>query len=376
MINDYLMISMKDKISIILPIFNVGPHLKGGIDSLINQSIGNENLEIIMVDDCSTDGSGEIIDEYAEKYDCCVAIHHEENSGAAYTPRNTGIEACTGDYIMFLDPDDRYTPDCCEKLYNAVKEYDADMAFARFRRIFEYGGKVQKSYSPYKDNLEKAYPDETFETENFLDVPDELWDNVIEKFVYGKPVDGTYSKDVPLDVLHIEEIEEEPDFLKMHPAVWSKIYKRELIMDNHILFQPFISGDDMAFNLETMLKADGLVFLNSFMCYDYYIRDLPSDKSITNNVNVRLLDDLMESYIYCSKKTSTYSKDIQNISVNPHLLHWFNTWRSSPFTKEENKLLLSKVNKLKKVHNTDLKTRYRMLAISTAINTAILRAKE
>ena len=46
---------MKDKISIILPIFNVGPHLRGGIDSLINQTIGNENLEIIMVDDCSTD---------------------------------------------------------------------------------------------------------------------------------------------------------------------------------------------------------------------------------------------------------------------------------------------------------------------------------
>ena len=54
---------MKDKISIILPIFNVGPHLRGGIDSLINQTIGNENLEIIMVDDCSTDESGKIIDE-------------------------------------------------------------------------------------------------------------------------------------------------------------------------------------------------------------------------------------------------------------------------------------------------------------------------
>ena len=56
---------MDDKISIILPIFNVGDHLRGGIDSLINQTIGNENLEIIMVNDCSTDGSDKIIDEYA-----------------------------------------------------------------------------------------------------------------------------------------------------------------------------------------------------------------------------------------------------------------------------------------------------------------------
>ena len=98
---------MEDKISIILPIFNVGSHLRGGIDSLINQSIGNENLEIIMVDDCSSDGSSEIIDEYNEKYDCCKAIHLEENTGAANGPRNIGIENSTGDYIMFLDSDDR-----------------------------------------------------------------------------------------------------------------------------------------------------------------------------------------------------------------------------------------------------------------------------
>ena len=155
---------MNDKISIILPIFNVGDHLRGGIDSLVNQTIGNENLEIIMVNDCSTDGSGEIIDEYDEKYECCRAIHHEKNSGAAYTPRNTGIDACTGDYIMFLDPDDRYTPDAVETLYQAVTANDAQMAFGRFRRIFEYGGKVQKSYSPYKDNIDQAYPDEVFET--------------------------------------------------------------------------------------------------------------------------------------------------------------------------------------------------------------------
>ena len=68
---------MEDKISIILPIFNVGDHLRGGIDSLINQTIGNENLEIIMVNDCSTDGSDKIIDEYAEKYSNLKVVHKE-----------------------------------------------------------------------------------------------------------------------------------------------------------------------------------------------------------------------------------------------------------------------------------------------------------
>lgn len=370
------MIKMNDKISIILPIFNVGDHLKGGIDSLINQTIGNENLEIIMVNDCSTDGSDKIIDEYDEKYDCCVAIHHEQNSGAAYTPRNTGIEACTGDYIMFLDPDDRYTLDAVETLYNAVKSNDAQMAFGRFRRIFEYGGKVQKSYSPYMDSIDEAYPDEVFETENFIKVPDFLWDNFVERFLYGKTLEVTYPRDRPLDVIKVDNIEQEPDMLKMHPSVWTKIYRRDLIMDNNLRFQPYVSGDDMAFALETFLKAKGIVFLNNFMCYDYYIRDLPSDKSITNTVNVRLLDELMESYIYCRKCTEGFSKNVQNVSVNPHLLHWTYTWKNSPFTKEENRLLLSKVNKLKQIHHTDLKTRWLLSSITTAIETSIYTSRE
>lgn len=367
---------MNDKISIILPIFNVGDHLKGGIDSLINQSIGNENLEIIMVNDCSTDESDKIIDEYDANYNCCHAIHHEKNSGAAYTPRNTGIEACTGDYIMFLDPDDRYTPDAIETLYQSVKVNDAQIAFGRFRRIFEYGGKVQKSYSPYKDEIEKHYPNEVFETENFINVPDFLWDNFVERFLYGKTLEVTYPRDTPLDIIKVDNIEQEPDILKMHPSVWSKIYRRDLIMDNGIRFQPFVSGDDMAFALETFLKAEGIIFLNNFMCYDYYIRDLPNDKSITKTVNVRLLDELMESYIYCRKCTDGFSKEVQNISVNPHLLHWTYTWKNSPFTKEENKLLLSKVNKLKKIHYTDLKTKCLLSSITTALESKIYTTRE
>ena len=367
---------MNDKISIILPIFNVGDHLRGGIDSLINQTIGNENLEIIMVNDCSTDGSGEIIDEYAEKYECCKAVHHEKNSGAAYTPRNTGIEKCSGDYIMFLDPDDRYTPDACEVLYKAVTENNAQMAFARFRRIFEYGGKVQKSYSPYIDDIEKYYPDESLETENFMNVPDFVWDHFVERFLYGKPNEVTYPRDRPLDTIKIDNIEEEPDLLKMHPSVWCKIYRRDLIMDNNLRFQPFVSGDDMAFTLETLLNAEGIVYLNNYISYDYYIRDLPTDKSITNTVNVRLLDELMESYIYCCKCSEGFSKEVQNVSVNPHLLHWTYTWKGSPFTKEENKLLLSKVNKLKKVHKTDMKTSMLMSAISTALESKIAVSRQ
>ena len=132
----------------------------------------------------------------------------------------------------------------------------------------------------------------------------------------------------------------------------------------------------MAYTLETLLYSKGIVFLNNFMCYDYYIRDLPDDKSITNNVNVKLLDELMESYIYCRKCTEGFSKNIQNVSVNPHLFYWTNTWKNSSFTKEENKLLLEKVNKLKEIHQTDMKTKMLLSSISKAIESKILISKE
>lgn len=366
---------MEDKISIILPIFNVGSHLKGGIDSLINQTIGNENLEIIMVDDCSTDGSSEIIDEYAEKYDCCIAKHLEQNTGAANGPRNIGLEICTGDYIMFLDPDDRYTPDACETLYKTIKEEDVDVAFGRFRRIFTQQNKTQKSYSPYLDNLEEIYG-ENFEIANPLNISDTLWENVFKKILYGKDIEVTYDRNRPVSVIKIDDITQEPDLLKIPPSVWCKIYKRELIIDNNIKFPPYVCGDDMAFTLESLLKAKGIVFLNDFISYDYYIRDLPDDKSITNTVNVRFLGDLMDAYTYCRKCTDSYTKDIQNISVNPHLLYWLNTWRTSPFTKEENKLLLSKLNKLKEIHQTDLKTKLLLSSMTTALESSIRISKD
>ena len=132
----------------------------------------------------------------------------------------------------------------------------------------------------------------------------------------------------------------------------------------------------MSFALETFLKAKGIVFLNNFICYDYYIRDLPDDKSITNNVNVRFLGDLMDAYTYCRNLTENFSPDIQTVSVTPHLLYWMNTWKNSPFTKEENKLLLEKVNNLKKIHKSSMKTKLILSAMTKMLETSINTKKE
>ena len=92
----------KEKISVIIPVYNVEKYLKRCLDSVINQTY--KNLEIILVDDGSTDNSGKICDEYA-KNDKRIIVIHKENGGVSVA-RNIGLDICTGDYVNFIDSDD------------------------------------------------------------------------------------------------------------------------------------------------------------------------------------------------------------------------------------------------------------------------------
>ena len=103
------------KVSIIIPIYNSEKYLKTCLDSVLNQSY--RNLEIILIDDGSTDGSAKIIDDYA-KTDPRIIIHHQKNSGQS-SARNKGLKLSTGDYISFIDSDDEIAPDFIESLLNA-----------------------------------------------------------------------------------------------------------------------------------------------------------------------------------------------------------------------------------------------------------------
>ena len=111
------------KISVIIPVYNVEPFLAQCIDSVIRQTL--TDFEVICIDDGSADGSGRILDEYAQQ-DSRINVIHQDNRGVAYA-RNRGLELATGEYILFLDPDDYLAGHALEKMYARVKEYDADM---------------------------------------------------------------------------------------------------------------------------------------------------------------------------------------------------------------------------------------------------------
>jgi len=120
-------------ISIIVPVYNVESYLERCVDSLVNQTY--ENIEIILVDDCSTDNSGALCDILSKKDNRIKVIHKPVNGGLGYA-RNTGIENACGDYLMFVDSDDYIDLSTCKKTLTALKDNEADICCHLCANVF------------------------------------------------------------------------------------------------------------------------------------------------------------------------------------------------------------------------------------------------
>ena len=124
------------KVSVIVPVYNVEKYLIKSVDSLVNQTL--EDIEIIVVNDGSTDNSKKIIETYKKKYPNKIKYLEKPNGGLS-DARNFGIPHATGEYIAFLDSDDYVELNTYEKMYNKAKEENADMVECDF--IWEYPNK-------------------------------------------------------------------------------------------------------------------------------------------------------------------------------------------------------------------------------------------
>ncbi|WP_410264038.1 glycosyltransferase family 2 protein [Barnesiella intestinihominis] len=119
---------MQPNVSVIIPVYNIEKHLEKCLDSVIGQTL--KDIEIIVVNDGSTDNSLDIITQYARK-DSRIVIVDKPNEGLAYA-RKSGIEAAHGKYVQHLDGDDFLEPDACELLFKRAEETDADIVIMRF----------------------------------------------------------------------------------------------------------------------------------------------------------------------------------------------------------------------------------------------------
>ena len=303
------------KISIIIPVYNVENYIKNALDSIVRQTIGLKHLEVIMVNDCSTDKSGKIMDEYANKYGNFFAIHLSNNSGAAGRPRNIGIENSTGDYIMFLDPDDYYAEDACEVLYGRIVADNVDIVFSRYVYVFE--NKIQRCHSIFGD----------------------------------------------LDEIKVKKIDEEPGLFTIPPSVWTKIFKRSFIVENDIRFPEGIPAQDLTFVVHSFLEANGIVYLNNRFLFNYNrIRDSKGDKGISRNKNKKNLMGMIQAYHKTFDLLKNYGKEeFYPTLFKGHLQFWMDGFIISNTSSIEKRELLETIGFLIEEFNkydTELNKRY------------------
>ena len=160
---------MRELVTIIVPVYNVEEYVEECINSLIKQNY--DNLEIILVDDGSTDSSGNICEQFKNKDNRIKVVH--QNNGGLSAARNTGIKNATGNFYAFIDSDDFISENYIETLYKTLNAYDCDIAISNMVRIFENEEKTS-FYSPTK-NVEILSSNERFKTLNQPSVCNKLF---------------------------------------------------------------------------------------------------------------------------------------------------------------------------------------------------------
>ncbi len=295
------------KLSIIAAVYNLENYLPRCLDALVNQTL--QEIEILCVDDGSTDSAPQIIDEYAKKYPNKVKAFHKKNGGE-FTTRNYGLERACGEYVTFVDTDDFVEPNWAEKLYNAAKENNADLAVCGFERIDLDTGKVVST------NMTN----------------------------FGNSV---------------KEINNEDDFmLFINPAPWNKIYKLEKVKD--LRFLNFRGFNDMIFLTSSYTKIKKVAFVpdilyHYFLRYDSQIHNV--NKQDVENFKKYLLElkklyikenkyeemkyilDLM-AFIHLGTSVmyrASYDKSINIKQMMKETINYldenFSTWKKSPYLK-------------------------------------------
>ena len=183
---------MNDLISIIIPVYNVEKYLDKCIDSVVNQTY--TNLEIILVNDGSTDNSPEICNVWADK-DNRIKVINKENGGLS-DARNTGLAAANGVFIAFVDSDDYLVPDMYEKLINTIYQTESDIALCKFRYVYE-----TEQYSLCSAD---SYDITEYTAFNAMSA---LIDDRIRQVVWNKLYRSEIAKDIMFDVGKFHEDE-------------------------------------------------------------------------------------------------------------------------------------------------------------------------
>ena len=250
------------QVSIIVPVYNVENYIERCLNSLVNQTF--KDIEIITINDGSTDKSLELINKYV-KEDIRVSVIDLGDEGVSYC-RNLGIEKANGKYIMFVDSDDWIDFNMVEVMYKKAEENNIDLVMCSYIREFKDHSKEKIFNLP----------------EEIIYKEDKVKNELLRKLV--GPVKEELSNPEMLDALG---------------TVWGKLYRADIFKENKINFvdlKEIGSAEDTLFNIFTFNYLSKVMFLNKPM-YHYW-RDNP--KSVTSQYNPKLKEQRKVFFKYIS----------------------------------------------------------------------------
>lgn len=249
------------KLSVIVPVFNVSSLIVRCIDSLINQSY--LNLEIIIVNDGSTDDSYEYIKQYLNYPQ--IKYIYQKNQGLGQA-RNVGMHNSTGDYISFVDSDDWVDLDLYQIMIREMEQSKTDIALCG----------IKNEYNNYISSNER----------------------------YNYPINNVITGRKALCLLSRSD---NNNYL-ISPVVWNKIYNKELLLKNNLAFLKRSYWEDDVFSFQTFMEANSVCVVPN-VYYHYYQRE----GSITKRFSKKHIDDLIEAFQILYKYIENYDNPIINI---------------------------------------------------------------
>lgn len=257
------------KVSVIVPVYNAEEYLKRCVDSLRNQTL--EDIEIILVDDSSTDSSLEICKDFSGK-DSRIKVIHKENEGAGMA-RNAALRVATGKYIGFVDSDDFIEPDMFKSLFEKAEENESDLVMSGV--MFVDGN----MFSQKGDKELKRY----FDADTHFESEDEL--KTLRMGIVGAKPDDV-------------------DDSKYGMSIWKNLFKHEIIKKNNITFQ----------SEREMLSEDALFMIDYISCIkkatgirDAFYNYCRNGDSISKSYKK---DRFEKSLVFVSEVEKRFKKDI------------------------------------------------------------------
>lgn len=262
----------KIKISIIIPIYNVAPYVEECIRSVMNQTM-TQGVECIIVDDCGQDNSMEIVERIVAGYKGYIdfrILHHDHNRGLS-AARNTGIAAARGEYVYFIDSDDKIVPECIEKLVSSVKKHpDSQVVFA--------GAEASTENYKWLDYTTKELPE-------YSDNHDWLQRSMLKRYEFGM-------------------------------TAWNKLISRQFILGNSLRFVEGLVHEDEVWNFE----ASKYIQSASFVKYNTYLYNI-NNYSITVGASDNLRwERLFALWHVLLSKTDDCHKDLQISAISSHIM--------------------------------------------------------